>query len=221
MAAEAGRAPGRPESEPRRSICLIETAAAVRNPTGATPAELLLVPETRSFLIVGNGACPRIVDSYEWDSETGARHYQIEPIRRGRSLHLLVCGSGVDLEINGAPAPPLALVDERDVLTVDEGRVNLHVSTYVRPYAGPAPEDVVGLRCGFCQTPVGAGTRIYRCAFCDSVFHHDANDTDAPEGVPVLACAASMRTCPNCLNPVLSEPGLTSIPEEVAGGKNR
>ena len=205
-----------PPREIARSFCLllVEAAGVGEDPAGSIgPPAPVVIPPGRSYLVMPADDPPRIASRPGPDDR---RWCALEPIRREHAFQLLVAAApGASFQVNGVPAPPLMVFEERDVITFDEGQVSFHLSTYVRPYIGPALAEHEGRSCSFCQTPLSTGRDVYVCPFCDAPAHLDTGE--GREASPRLECAARMQSCSQCLNPVLTVEGLTYVPEEALG----
>jgi len=203
-----------PSGEHARSFCLLPDAGGAENDSASSPdwSESLVVPPGRSFFVRPADGPPRIVTCIDPGDH---RWCALEPIQRERSFQLLIAaGPGASFQANGIQAPPLVLLEERDVVTFDEGRASFYLSIYVRPYVGPLQPEHESLNCSFCQTPLSTGHEVYVCPFCGAPAHSAPAD-DGCEASQRLECATHMQSCSQCLNPVHTAEGLTYVPEEV------
>jgi hypothetical protein len=196
-----------------REYCLIAEAPAapVRGPH-ASPNELLrlMVPPGESCLTLSADGRP-IVSART--AETEGRGLTLELLRHAHQMQLLLVSPSAGLvRVNAAPAPRLAVLHEKDQVTLGAEGLVLHVSQFVRPFIGPAPQELVGSTCVLCQVPIEANALVYVCPFCLGAMHLETEADKDPE--ERLECAASVTQCPMCLKPVVEQAGLTYDPRE-------
>jgi hypothetical protein len=138
----------------------------------------------------------------------------VEPVGSGKGGRLAVaCESVGAVSINGRPCPRLTLMAERDALCAGDQR--LHLSRFVKPYAGPTPAHLAGKPCTVCQLPLEADSRVLVCAHCGAAQHDESGLDDRP-GDERLECADLTTTCPTCQQRLYREEGFTFVPEELA-----
>jgi DNA-directed RNA polymerase subunit RPC12/RpoP len=177
-----------------------KAGAAARRP------EVLEVPsEGPSCLVVGEDGAPRVMRC--GDAPDGA--LVIEPILAGTNPELLlVSRPGRRPQVNGQPAPLVALLSERDQVQVSD-EIVLHVTTYHQPRIGPPAADQIGRTCPVCRTAITKKTTmVYACWRCGAPMHLEGKDR--------LDCARVVSACPSCSKArILLEAQYTSFPEEV------
>jgi hypothetical protein len=162
--------------------------------------EMLAIGSGVSSLALGAGGAPAVFGA-GGSSSTGAM-LQLEPVERDRRPALLLLAPRPSpARVNGAPAPPLSLLDVGDVIQL--GDVLLHVSWFRAPQVGPAAEHLVGKQCPVCRTRIDAGATVYRHD-CGHALHLEPDE----EG---LQCAL-LGDCAACGHPVSLDSGLSYRP---------
>ena len=63
--------------------------------------------------------------------------------------------------VNGVPAMSLTVLRPRDTLGLLPGQPHF-VTQRIRPYVGPPPSELLGIRCPRCKIPLASETRIVR-----------------------------------------------------------
>jgi len=129
---------------------------------------------------------------------------------------LLLCGPQRGATVNGEPAPPVAVVGEKDQIALDEAAESIaYVAVYREPNVGPATGSIVGNICPVCRTAVRKGTRVYRCSNCGTTIHLEQPD-ESPEADgdgDVFDCALRVPNCPGCRRPIQLHEGYSWVPE--------
>jgi hypothetical protein len=147
------------------------------------------------------------------DEDTGAMDgafFAVQTLRHGGAPRLLlVSAPGSGLRVNGLPAPPVALLKERDEIDFAEAPYRAHVTAYTGTCVGTPSEEDVGATCPICTKRIRADRKTYRCAVCGLVLHCEDDTPDDPDALP---CAPLCDECPRCRTPVRTEAGYTYIP---------
>ena len=165
--------------------------------------------ENAAMLEIGAGLSALALDATgapQVDADAGTRtdaSLQLEPIERDRRPSLLMLASpGHCVRVNGAPAPPLSLLEVGDVLQLDD--VLLHVSWFRAPQVGAPPPHLVGSPCALCRTPVEAQATVL-VHECGQPLHLSPDEDG-------LQCALVGDDCAGCGRPVSLESGLAYRP---------
>ena len=168
------------------------------------PPIRMAIPDHVCFLTAAPGRLPSLADQ---PAASWADTWVIEPVWFGNEPHLLLLSHGaLAPRVNGLPAPPLALLRERDEVLLGNG-YSLHVTLYTKPLIGPPPPHVVGKDCPLCRSPFTPEQTTYTCYRCGSVLHHvpDAAADDAA----TPPCAGGVATCPVCSVAIILQEGLS------------
>jgi len=147
------------------------------------------------------------LESVQPDAAEPSRALRFETLssERGGAL-LMIVPRGLDVRINGLPAPRVALLAVADQVQV--ARAVLHVTRERDAEARrPAPEQL-GRRCPVCSVAIESDTRIV-VHECGALLHAEQTG-DRPEA-DLLRC--SSLTCPDCDKPVEIGTGLVYEPE--------
>lgn len=147
------------------------------------------------------------------DAEQGARladesqlaSVTLEPLaRHGSELLLAVRAAGVELELNGLPAPRVTLLRPGDEIRL-AGGAPLFVDFFRQPPFALADAEQAGARCQLCRGPLEQGRRIHVCA-CGALSHADvAGGSSSAAQAESLDCA--FGTCTACNRPIASTAG--------------
>jgi len=172
------------------------------------PPEWLSVDDGLSFLVVEPGRAPRLTGERP-SGDPGAFVLELARDARGPSL-LLVSPNGQAPLVNGRPAPPVALLDERDEVRFEDSDYALHVTTFAHASTGPVPEAFVGKTCLLCRSAFKPGQGAYLCYHCGLPLHLEGEDV--PEERRLL-CASLSSACRRCARPVALREGYTYLPE--------
>lgn len=138
--------------------------------------------------------------------------FVVEPILSNHQSYLMMLSQGSErLRVNGHPAPPVAILSERDHIQVDD-QLALHVTMFHRPDIGPPAPELIGKICPVCLTPFTAEppTIVYRCWSCGCVAHCEGEEKPEDDR---LECIKLSPSCPSCGVPVIMTHGYTYMPE--------
>lgn len=113
---------------------------------------------------------------------------------------LLVKGSAA---VNGSPALPLTILDDRDEIALGGPAVYVGVDP---AEAAPFPPDGGAIECVRCRAPLRPGDAAVQCPSCRA-WHHEG---------PILACWSYDRACAACAEPtaVVWEPDPLAASED-------
>ena len=134
----------------------------------------------------------------------------LEPIvfeRRGYVA--MVAPAGQTVRVNGAPAPPAAVLRVADQIEWDASCV-LHLSMYRQPYLGPARPEDIGNECPTCRGAFEETSEVLVCVQCGVALHCEQQ---TPTREAPLECARVATECPRCGHALVTEEGYEYVPE--------
>lgn len=152
---------------------------------------------------------------WRWDSREGV--WRADPVAAGvtvalgpgvLALPLATGGCGLLVEgrvsVNGAPALPLRVLQDRDEIQIDDQALCFSVDgpADVVPFPGPF-SGASSVRCGRCQGPMQTGEPAVQCPRCQAWCHQ----------APDLSCWSYGPQCPGCGRPTA---GAAWRPEPLA-----
>lgn len=186
-----------------------QTANVVGSGAAGSPIPSVEVPRGLSFLPSRLGGDPQPLD--EDDPVPEEEGYLVEPLAgEGNPRLLLVRSPGLGpVRVNGRRAAAVTLLKPGDQVRFQGGGV-MHVTLFHRPFVGRAPRDVVGRRCGYCRTTIGADDAVHLCWSCKTPIHHGSGEESGDER---LECASLAPSCTVCGRPLALVEGYSSLPE--------
>jgi len=129
---------------------------------------------------------------------------RVEPVvnQHGHVRLWLVNSANDRVHVNGAVAPLLAVLKERDFVQFEEG-CGAYISVLNRPRIGPPPPHLLGRECPVCRVKFAPGSKCYQCP-CGAAFHME--DADG------LQCAQTRTEC-TCGRPTILVEGFSYQPD--------
>jgi hypothetical protein len=170
----------------------------------------IAVPDRPSYLTTNSAGAPRLSP----EPRPRGNSLVVEPLYDGaqpKLLLLTLSPGGAPAQVNGRPAPRVAVLSVADQIRFDV--YLLHVTSYNRPRIDPvanADPDDPG-RCPMCSLPFEDGDVVYTCSNCPGRLHMKSKPRGEQE--EVLRCATFVRECPSCKNPIDLEEGWSFVPD--------
>jgi len=186
-------------------------AKAARRRSDPPPLDPLEITEGVSYLVAATGKRPRLRRK---PAEGADETFVLEPVWTTQPPQLLMLTmNGEAAMVNGAPAPPVALLRQKDMVQFGPASDCVaHVTIYNEPYIGPPPADVIGRTCPVCLATITSDdtARVYVCRRCRTPLHLEGEETPPKRR---RECALVSPNCYSCGLPVVMEKGYTYRPE--------
>lgn len=194
----------------RLEIHLVATsdhALASRDSRPSSSVTTLVVPGIASRIHFSPGATPEIADA---SLASNGDSFVIEPTFVDEQPELiLISPPSKRARVNGQVAARFARARVRDVLQLDDN-LEFHVTTYNRPYVGPAPESCIGRECPICRVKFEPSSIVFVCP-CGTALHHE----DPQKKPDALQCAQPGAECPGGGHLQIMTEGYTYWPEAL------
>ena len=180
-----------------------------RNCRAASPPNFdsLEILSGTSYLAVEKSDPPHLVAEPD---RKASEVFILETVWENQSPQLLMLvPKGHCARVNGDPAPPVALLKEKDEVAFDISSAHVaHVTVFNRPRIGSPPEKAIGKQCPICRVSVDRESTVYLCPRCDVPLHCEGEG----KGEDRLECARICSKCPICATPITMQAGYSYLP---------
>ena len=165
------------------------------------------IPNDINYLKAERGRRPRLVPRRDCDTDNC---FALQPVWDSQPPRLLVliperrCAW-----VNGQPAPPVLLLNEKDEVSFDRnGEWICHLTLFNLSVIGSPDTDMVGKKCPVCRMEINRDTDIYVCFRCGQAIHCEEEE----QGAERFTCARLSTKCPICETPINLKSGYSYIP---------